>query len=168
MKSYTLCKVDDRKTYKQGFFGWFIFHNPSRFKCIFIKALVVSNKLWKQFGGVAVILAVNETFGCLVYVNLACNGIECRLHKRVHGGSSFTQVIHWNRSNAVLFDIDLYIEGLVTERNCGSIDTGNVACTLSRTGGWGRRFFAESFFPVPNIIRNTTSRRIARARKTVV
>ena len=41
----------------------------------------------EQFRGIAVILTVDETFGCLIDVDLTCNGIQSRLHKRVHGGS---------------------------------------------------------------------------------
>ena len=101
----------------------------------------------EQFRGIAVILTVDETFGCLVDVDLTCNGIQSRLHKRVHGGSGFTQVVQRNRGDAILLNIDLHIEGLVAEGDCGGIDAGNVASIFSGNGGLGRRFLRRIILP---------------------
>ena len=40
----------------------------------------------EQFGGVAVVLSVDEAFRRLIHIDLACDGIERGLHERIHGG----------------------------------------------------------------------------------
>jgi len=44
----------------------------------------------EQFGGVAVVLSVDEAFRRLIHIDLACDGIERGLHERIHGGGGFT------------------------------------------------------------------------------
>ena len=44
----------------------------------------------EQFGGVAVVLSVDEAFRRLIHLDLACDGIERGLHERIHGGGGFT------------------------------------------------------------------------------